>query len=179
MATNNQISGAPYPMKIGGVSYRARTLSDKDYDELNSWTRWKFIEEAMEAIDKMPLVKERRQEMVTATMLAAAVVTFNSAEGSRIINRSTEGFARLGWQMIHHYHSKVTFEEFLSQVKGDKDQNEDQNEDHTIECMGSINNAFIALNLSGSDEEGDIDENDKTKEPDEDEAASNRDSAKK
>ena len=50
MATDNQISGAPYPMKIGGVSYRARTLTDKDYDELNSYVRATFIEESLKSI---------------------------------------------------------------------------------------------------------------------------------
>ena len=154
MPTDNQISGAAYPMKIGAISYRARTLSDKDYDELNAWTRWKFVEESKASIDKMPLIKEDRQEMLTSTMLAASVVTFNSAEGSRIINRSTEGFARLGWQMVQHYHPNINFEEFLEQVKGSESKNGDQNE-HTINCMSSINDAFIALNISDPAEDVD------------------------
>ena len=63
MATNNQISGAPIPMRIGSTSYRARSLTDKDFDELNAYCRWKFIEESKTSINQMRQSVEDRTEM--------------------------------------------------------------------------------------------------------------------
>ncbi|GAG21904.1 unnamed protein product, partial [marine sediment metagenome] len=82
MPKPEQISGASIPMKIGNTTYQARTLSDKDYDELHAYCRFKFIEESKLSIDSMLLSKEARQEMLTSVMLASSSVTFNSPEGS-------------------------------------------------------------------------------------------------
>lgn len=148
MPKDEQISGAPYPIQISGKTYRARTLTDKDYDELNAWVRWKFTQESKDTIDKMTLMQEDRREMLSATMLAASQVTFNSIEGSRIANDTSEGFARVGWQMIHHYHPKLTIEQFTKSVC-------DEDPSITSENLRQINEAFIYLNIGPLDDDAD------------------------
>jgi hypothetical protein len=138
-------------MKIGGVSYRARTLTDKDYDELNAYVRATFIEESLKAIDDVLLTKEDRLELKKAALLAASNVTFNSTEGSRIINKSTAGVARLGWQMIHHYHSNISIEDFDKMVRGE----DENNEEYLYDSLVNIHDAFVELNFSKEDEEDD------------------------
>ena len=158
MPKDEQITGAPYPIKVNGKEYRARTLTDRDFDELTAWVRWKFVEDSKKIIDSMALPREDRQEMMTSTMLAASQVSFNSVEGSRIANGSTEGFARVGWQMIHHYHPKMTVEDFIKEVS---------DEETYIENLEQINQAFIYLNIGGKDEsedEGDSDDSEKSNE---------------
>ena len=157
MAKPEQISGASIPMKIGNKTYQVKTLSDKDYDELHAYCRFRFIEEGKESIDSMPLSKEERQEMLTSLMLASSQVSFNSVEGSRIINLSTEGIARVGWQMAKANHPQLSIEEFTKEVIGDESQG------HLVSTLSSINEAFIYLNI-GSDE-GSEPEEDSDKEP--------------
>ena len=152
MPKPEQISGAGIPMSIGGTMFKARTLSDRDYDELNAWVRWRFLEDQKEAIDKMALIREDRQEMLTSAMLASSQVTFNSPEGSRIANSNIYSFARVGWQMIHHYHPQVSLEEFEAKVVGD------ESDAHKIKSMHEINRVFIYLNIGTQEDDEDIKE---------------------
>ena len=116
MPKDEQISGAPIPMKIGETTYRARTLSDKDFDELNAWVRFKFLQEALDTISMLAVNESRRAALEKNAILGSSSVTFNSSEGSRIINNTVEGIAKVGWQMIIHYHPGLKFEEFLKEV---------------------------------------------------------------
>jgi len=159
MPKDFQISGAPVPLNISGVTYRARTLTDKDYDELSAWVRYRFMEDAKSSIDSMSLIKEERQEMLTAAMLASSQVTFNSVEGSKIINTNTRGVARVGWQMIHHYHPGISIEEFLEKVT------DCGSEDKIIESIREINRVFIDMNIGSTDDEESESEEDSDKEP--------------
>jgi hypothetical protein len=161
MPKPEQISGAAVPMKIGNKTYQARALSDKDYDELHAYCRFKFIEEGKESINSMPLTKESRQEMLTALLLASASVSFNSAEGSRIINLSNEGVSRVGWQMVKVNHPQLSIEEFTEEVVGDESQS------HLMSTLSSIHEVFIYLNIgssedNGSEAEGDSDSDEKS-----------------
>ena len=163
MPKDEQISGAPIPMKIGGEIFRARTLSDIDFDELNAYVRFRFIEEGRDSISRLSLPSESRQEMMTSLLLASSQVSFNSPEGARLINQSTEGMSRVGWQMIHHFHPKESVEEFLEKVKGD------ESDGHLISSLSEINRVFIYLNISidNDDENGDKEKNEDEKSEDE------------
>lgn len=158
MAKPEQISGASIPMKIGNKEYQAKTLSDKDYDELNAYCRFKFIEEGKESVDRMRLPKDARQEMLTSMLLASSQVTFSSAEGAKIINSSNEGIARTGWQMIKANHEFISLEEFTREVIGDESQG------HLMSTISSIYEAFHYLNVGDNDDVSE-DEGDSDKEP--------------
>ena len=162
MPKPEQISGAPIPMKIGNTTYRAKTLSDRDYDELSAYCRFKFLEHKKVDIDALPLTKEERQEMLTSAMLASEQVNFNSPEGSKIINSSREGIARVGWQMCTAFHPNVTYEEFLKEFLGD------ESDGQLVASYSEVNRVFIYLNIPSkedlSEDEGDSDKEPKSNE---------------
>jgi hypothetical protein len=155
MPRPEQISGASIPMKVGNKVFNAKALSDRDYDELNAYCRFKFVENGKDAIDEMFLGRESRQEMLTSLMLASSQVTFNSAEGSKVINTSTDGIARVGWQMIKDNHD-VAIEEFTKLVRGD------ESEGHLMSTLSNINQAFIYLNISPPEDTKDDEDDDKS-----------------
>lgn len=115
MATDTQLTGADYPLKLSGMEFKARTLTDRDSEEINTYIQSKVIETGKMAItsETSPIM---RKEVLTAAISAATGLTWGSAEGSRVM-ATIEGMCRLAWQMIKHGNA-IEFEKLMDHIRG-------------------------------------------------------------
>lgn len=141
MPTNGQLSGASYPLSIGGKTFKARALSDKDFDELDAYTRSVFLKQIKSAILLAAETDREYNELLKNALLTSSLVTLNSVEGSKIVNGTAAGCYRVGWQMITFNHPQVTLEEFTELAKKD-----------SVSSIDEIHTVFSILNIQDEED---------------------------
>ncbi len=144
MPTDTQLTGASVTMMISGQKYSARTLTDKDFAELDEYIQFCIIETARKA--SQFLSPQERKESLAAAILAATGVRWSGEEGSKVFN-TVAGASYLTWAMIKHNHkvTSETFEEIFSQEK------------YLVDNITEMDRVFIKLNTEteSSDDEKD------------------------
>ena len=144
MATDVQLTGAAYPLKIHGKEYSARTLTDKDHAELDAYVQSELMRVARETLTSDMTTEERREQLSAALSIVEGL-SWGSVEGRRVMS-SLKGMTRLGWQMIKHYQPKLEFEVFyehLIKYNGVERDNSD-----IQDAINKIDETFLILNTS-------------------------------
>ena len=164
MATDVQLTGAGYPLKIHDKEYSARTLTDKDHAELDSYVHSEIMKITRATLDDS-MSSDERKEYISAGLLTVSGLRWGSVEGRRIMS-SVTGMARLGWQMIKHHHPKEEFGKFFEYLI--KYSKEDRVSTDIQGAIDSIDEVFLILNTDYEKEdeidaepEGDSAEKDK------------------
>ena len=143
MATVTQLQGAGTPLIISEVEYQARTLTDRDYTEIDEYIKSEIVNIAYTAMRNNNLLPSDRQEMLSASLLAATKVNWFTDEGNHIMS-SAKGMARLAWQMIKHFQPKLLFSKFLEEFK---------KTEYLVENMQRTQQVFEDLNYVKEDKE--------------------------
>jgi hypothetical protein len=98
MATDTQLQGAMAPLIISGKEFPAKTLTDRDYTEIDEYIKSEILAIAYSTMRQQELLPSERQEILSAAILAATKVSWYSSEGIYTMN-TPKGMARLAWQM--------------------------------------------------------------------------------
>lgn len=156
MATDTQLQGAGVPLFISGKEFSARTLTDRDYTEINEYIKSEVVNIAYNTIKQQDLVQYERQELLSAAILAATQVNWFTTEGTHIMN-TPKGMARLAWQMIKFYHPRTSFKSLHDLFV---------TADHIQENIDRVNQVFDQLNrpeTEDKEDKGDSEVKDKSK----------------
>lgn len=132
MTHDTAVTGGRRPLKIGGVEYMASQLSDKDIAELDEWLRARFISMARDSLGP-DCSQKQIDDTLAVAMRDAMGLTWMSGIGARVM-ASVDGVARLAWQMVHHSHPTVTYEEIRKHMYDPRN-------------MANVNDAFDGLNV--------------------------------
>ena len=154
MPTAAQLTGASSPLRINGREFKARTLTDRDYVELDEYIQHKLLEKEKILIDKMNLSSADRMEMTQAALKNAAVASWATNEGAKIMG-TIEGTARLGYQMVAARHSQLSFEEFYEHMN--------KSNDLLGLAIREINDVFMKLNTTPEEDSGNSEEDSQEK----------------
>lgn len=114
MSNHATITAAPYPITLGGTTYRMKPLTDADIAELDQWLRARIIRTARESLPDDASEADRRLTMESAVAFATTV-TWMSGHGAKLM-ATLEGMAQLVWQGCHHLQPAVTPEEIRAKL---------------------------------------------------------------
>lgn len=123
-------------MHISGKEFKASTLNDLDYVELDEYVQYEMICIARKSAMNLPT--DERQETIQAAIKASAGIRWSSAEGSRILT-THKGMMRLGYQMVTRNHKRLTFDEFLTLAFS-------KGREGTFENVKEIDRVYVKLN---------------------------------
>jgi len=111
-----QMSAAPAPIELGGVTYRMSPLDDADYDELTNWLKSEIINTARCAITS-DMSDDERREIMAAAMAEAAPIRFGELNSKPYL-KSIYAFSRMIWQGLIKLHPRVQLADVRAALAG-------------------------------------------------------------
>lgn len=110
----SSISGAGFPITLGGKQYLMSPFSDRDIDEMDNWIRSSVIEMARASLSPAA-TKAEREETIGCAIREARQLSFLSPEGAKMA-ASIDGIARVVWIACRKNHPEVKFEEIRAHI---------------------------------------------------------------
>lgn len=100
------VTGASFPITLGGAEYHMSPLSDIDIEELNNWLRSRFIQMAR---DSLPENASQQQvdDTLRVAMQTAHDMSWMTGAGAKQMSHP-DGIARLLWQSLRKRHPDLT-----------------------------------------------------------------------
>lgn len=132
----SKLTAASLPIVIGGKTYQASPLSDKDLAELDNWVRADFIRTARQSLTPGMTSAERDETLSIAMREAQGLCAFRGTGAKQLA--TLPGMIRLVWQSIKRNHPTTTEEELSALLL---------TPDKAAEAIAEANSVFAQLNM--------------------------------
>lgn len=134
--SNQKLTAASMPLKIGSKTFQASPLSDKDLTELDNWVRADFIRTARKSLTPDMSTAEREETLSVAMRIAQTLCAFRGSGARQLA--SVDGMIRLVWQSVKHNHPNVTEDELRALLL---------TPEAAAEAIAETNSVFAMLNM--------------------------------
>lgn len=125
---NAQISAATTDLVLAGETYTASPITDRGWDELDSWLQTEVVRvvrdqisfelQEAESKEEENLIAAKGQMLLEDAMKIALSVSFHS-EAGQLVLQSPRGAARAAYQFVRHNHKDVKYKDILSLFRKD------------------------------------------------------------